>query len=323
MKRIFASSLALLAGAGIFLAGCESLNGPNSADESLSVAGSFDVTTLDSQTNLLKSAGVNTDSANAFFVLRWSEGPGHFRSSDTVRGHASAVAYETPATLRDRNAVGLDMGTVLVVNGQDTFELPKLTNNLFGVRYGLFGGPRGGPKGRGGPHGGRGGPHGHRLPNGGSLTIVDIPFVGGSNYEFEVTGSDEVAARKLNINAPSQLVQITGRANKDTIDATQDLTVTWEGDAAANNMVLVLAPARKPGRFGGGQPVEPVFVSLDPAAGSYTISAQILQDLLSASNATALSLHLSQSVVSEITDATLGKILVGAGTDDRVLLIVQ
>jgi hypothetical protein len=237
------------------------------------------------------------------------------------------VAYEEPATLRDRNAVGLDMGTVFVVSGQDTFELPRLTSTLFGVRYGLFGGPHGGPKGpKGGPGGGHGGPHRHDLPNGGSLTIVDIPFVGGGNYQFEVSGSDQVAARTLSINAPSQLVQITGLANQDTIDATQDLTVTWEGDAAANNMVLVLvlAPARKPGRFGGaGQHGEPVFTSLDPAAGSYTISAQSLQDLLSASGATALSLHLSQSVVSEITDATLGKILVGAGTDDRVLLIVQ
>jgi hypothetical protein len=129
----------------------------------------------------------------------------------------------------------------------------------------------------------------------------------------------------LDIQAPSQLVQITGLADKDTIDATQDLTITWQGDAAANNVVLVIAPAFKRGRFGGAghQPVEPVFQRLDAAAGSYTIAAQTLQDLLSASNANAINLHLTQNVVREITDANLGKILVSAGNDDRVVLAVN
>jgi hypothetical protein len=186
----------------------------------------------------------------------------------------------------------------------------------------MFGGPHGGPKG---PRGGFGGPRGsHGGPYGDPIALVNIPFVAGSTYQFEITGSDNVAAMMLDIQAPAQLVQITGLADKDTIEATQDLAITWEGDAAANNMVLVLAPAFKRGRFGGsGQPVEPVFQRLDAAAGNYTISTQTLQDLVSKSNAKALSLHLAQGVLREITDANLGKILVSAGTDDRVLLIVQ
>jgi hypothetical protein len=321
MKRFFASALALLTCAAIALVGCESLNGPDSAeDESLSLIESFDVTTLDGQTSLLKAAGVNTDSANAFFVLRWSEGLGHFRNSDTLKGHASAVAYEEPATLRDRNAVGLDMGTVSVLSGQSTFDLPKIVSNSFGVRYGMFGdpggrGPHSGPRG---PRGGHGGPGGGR-----GETIVNIPFVGGGSYQFNVSGSDKVAAMKLDIKAPSQLVQITGRADKDTIDATQDLTITWSGDAAANNMVLVLAPAMKRKPFGGGQPVAPIFQRVEAAAGSYTIAARTLQDLLSASNAQALNLHLAQSLVNESTDTQIGKILVSAGSDDRILLTIK
>jgi hypothetical protein len=328
MKRIFASSLALLAGAGIFLAGCESLNGPDSAtDESLSLTESFDVTTLDGQTSLLKSAGINTDSANAFFTLRWSQGLGHLQS-DEVRGHASAVAYDEPTTLRDRNAVGLNMGNVSVVSSASQYDLPKITSTLFGVRYGMFGGPHGGRKGprggMGGPHGGHFGPRGgHGAPRDSLLAIINIPFLGGSTYQFNVSGSDKVAAMTLDIQAPGQLVQITGLADKDSIDATQDLTITWQGDATANNTVLVLAPARKRGHFGGGVPVEPIFQRLDAGAVSYTISAQTLQTLLRASNAPALNLHLAQSVVREITDANLGKILVSAGADDRVLLIVK
>ena len=340
-QRILTASLALLATAGMILAGCTSVNGPEAAtDDSASLSESFDVTALDSQTNLLSSAGVNTDSANAFFVLRWSEGLGHFQTGDEVRGHASAVAYADPATLRDRNALGLDMGEVSVASGANQFSLPKVVNSLAGVRYGMFGGRKGphggpgggrGPGGPGGPHGGHGGPGGFGGPREGQfgprdslLTFVNVPFVGGGTYQFDVTGSDQVAAMALDIQAPVQLVQITGLADRDSIDATQDLTITWTGDAAANHMVLVLAPAFKPRGFGGpGSAVEPVFQRVEAAAGSFTIPAQTLQDLLSASGATAIAVHLSQAVVRETTGAGLGKILLSAGSDDKVLLQVK
>ncbi|MCI0690975.1 hypothetical protein L0337_03095 [candidate division KSB1 bacterium] len=313
-KRLLASSLALLAGAGIFVA-CESMNGPQAVDESQAVEESFDISALESETGILRTAGVNADSANAFFVLRWSQGHGRFQDGDTIKGHASAVAYQEPTTLRDRNAAGLDMGTVSVLNGQNTYELAKIVSAAFGVRYGVFGGPRGNHGGRRGERGGL---------NGDPIAFVNIPFVAGSTYQFVVTGSENIAAMTLDIQAPSQLVQITGLADKDTIDATQDLTITWQGDAAANNVVLVLAPAFKRGRFGGaGQPVEPIFQRVDAAAGSYTIAAQTLQDLLSASNANAINLHLTQNVVREITDANLGKVLISAGNDDRVVLVVN
>lgn len=335
IKRIFAVSLALLTSAGLVFTGCESVNGPEAAvDDSQTVAESFDITALSSQASLLSSAGVNTDSANAFFMLRWSQGLGHFQTGDEVRGHASAVAYEQPTTLRDRDAVGLDMGNVSVANGANQYDLPKLETTLFGVRYGMFGGPGDGkgPHG-GGPRDGHGGPHGRpgigpRGEMGGHrdslLAIVNIPFAGGAAYQFNVTGAGNIAARTLDIQAPSQLVQITGLADKDTIDATQDLTITWEGDATAGQTVLVLAPAFKRGRLGGpDQFVEPVFLSVNAAAGSYTITAQTLQDLLSASGATAFALHLSQAVVRELSDANLGKILISAGADDKVVLHVK
>jgi hypothetical protein len=329
MKRTFALAMVPLTCVGMALIGCQSLNGPQAVDESLTVEESFDISALVSETSILKSAGVDVDTANAFFVLRWSQGHGRFQDGDTIKGHASAVAYQEPTTLRDRNALGLDMGTVSILSGQNTYELAKIVSDIFGVRYGMFGGPHGGPKGPksgfGGPHGGHGDRRGGQgAPRDSLMAIVNIPFIGGGTYQFTVSGSDKVAAMTLDIQAPAQLVQITGLVDKDTIDASQDLTVTWEGDAAANNMVLVLAPAFKRGRFeGAGQPVAPIFLNLDPAAGSYTISAQTLQDLLSASNANALGVHLAQGVHREITDPNLGKILVSAGTDDRVMLIVQ
>ena len=325
-KHLLLSLLVLLVGAGLLLVGCESLNGPDSAaDTSLSLTESFDVTTLENQAALLKSAGIHVDSANAFFTLRWTRGLERFQNNDTVLGHASAVAYEKPTTMRDRNAIGLDMGTVSVAVGQNKYELPKLTSTLFGVRYGLFGGPHGGPKGpmRGhdGPPNGHGPRGGHGGPQNNSLTIVNVPFVGGGAYQFAVTGSAKVDAMTLNITAPAKLVQITGFADRDSIDGTKDLTITWDGDAAANNTVLVLAPARKPAR--GAQPATPLIQAVNAGSGSYTFTAQAVQALLSQASATALSVHLTQGAIKQTTDAKLGKILVSAGADDRVFLKVK
>ena len=333
MKRTLASAAAMLVCLGMFA--CEKADGPNSpaeTDDTQTFEGSFDVTSQDGQTNLLKSAGVNIDSANAFFVLRWSQRIDRFMTGDTVMGHASAVAYEQPATLRDRNAVGLDMGAVSVIVGPDTFDLSKFVKHFSGVRYGMFGGPVGtkfrcggfdGPRGNHGWHRGWSGPRGRHLGHAGNpLTIVNLPFVGGSTYQFDVTGADTIPAFSLSIQAPSQLVQITSLADWDSIDATQDLTVSWEGDPAANSTVLVLSPIKRK-HHGQGQSVQSTFIRVDAAPSSYTIPAQTLQDLLTASSAKAISLHLSQSNVNEIADPQLGKTLVSAGSDDRVILLVK
>jgi hypothetical protein len=82
-----------------------------------------------------------------------------------------------------------------------------------------------------------------------------------------------------------------------------------------------LAPARKPAR--GAQPVTPIFQAVSAAAGSYTFTAQAVQALLTQANATALSVHLTQGMLNQSTNAQVGKILVSAGADDRVLLKVK
>jgi len=318
-KRFLVSLFVLLVGAGLLLVGCESLNGPDSAALDESLVESFDVTTTENQESILKTSGVNLDSANGFFSLRWSEVSLRFKDTTFVVGHASAVAFEKAATPRDRNAVGLDMGDVSLAIGAEKFDLRKLVLRLSGVRYGLGGGPHGGGRG---PQGG--GPrHGQGGPNGGRPEIINLPFVGGGSYQLAATGSDKVAALNLTIKAPAKLVAITGLTDKQEIDAMQDLRITWDGDAAATDMAVVLAPLVKRGRFGGSQRVEPIFQSVNAAAGSYTITAATLQELISKSGAKALSLHLSQGVHSEVTDAKPGKIILSAGGDDRVMLTVK
>jgi len=306
-KHLLVSLLVLLVGAGLLLVGCESLNGPDPAALDASLEESFDVTATENQESILKTSGVNIDSANGFFSLRWSEVSQRFKGTTFVVGHASAVVFEKPATPRDRNAAGLDMGDVSLAIGADKFDLRKLMLRLSGVRYGVGGGSR----------------HGQGGPNGERPEIVNIPFVGGGSYQLAATGSDKVAAFNLTIKAPTKLVAITGLTDKQEIDATQDLKITWDGDAAATDMAVVLAPLVKRGRFGGSQRLEPIFQSVNAAAGSYTITAAALQELISKSGAKAFSLHLSQGVHSEVTDAKLGKIILSAGGDDRVMLTVK
>ncbi len=320
VKRIFLSTFALLAGAGIFLAGCESMTEPETAgEESIALEESFDISAMENQASLLKAAGANLDSANGFFLLRWNEAPAHLQNDNMLRGHASSVVFAAPSIPRDFTAAGLDMGSVAVAIGSDKFDLRKIVNALSGVRYGESGGgPRGPRGGVGGPHGGQGGPHGGRPE------IVNIPFVAGGNYQFEITGSDQVAAMKLDITALAQLVKITGFTDGQKIDIARDLLVTWEGESTANDMVLVLGPMMKRGRSGGaGQRVQPFVQRLNAADGGYTIAAQVLQDLVSASGAEALSLRLSQGVHREINDANIGKIFVTAGSGDCVRLAVK
>jgi hypothetical protein len=333
--RIFASAVLLLVFTCLALLSCSgSVNDPSVAESStMTLSEDLDVTTFDSQTALLKGSGVNTDSANAFFVLRWSQRLFHHFNTDTVNGHAAAVAYEQPATLRDRNAVGLDMGTVSVVTGTDTLDLSKFESRFSGVRYGMFGGFNGGRPRHGGCDGirdGRGGYNHHmsqRRSNKGpghGFLIANVPFNAGGTYQFLASGADSIPALTQSIQAPSQLVEITGLADMDTVDLTQDLTVTWNGDPAATKMVLVIARGFKFGHFKNhGETVQALVQPVDPSAGSYTVPAQTVQDLLGEAKAGILRLYLSQSNVNMVNDPQLGTILVSAGSDDQVILKVK
>jgi hypothetical protein len=110
----------------------------------------------------------------------------------------------------------------------------------------------------------------------------------------------------------------------DTVDLTQDLTVTWNGDPAATKMVLVIARGFKFGHFKNhGETVQALVQPVDPSAGSYTVPAQTVQDLLGEAKAGILRLYLSQSNVNMVNDPQLGTILVSAGSDDQVILKVK
>ncbi len=330
MKRILAP-IALLLCAGLFI-GCESLTEPEAALDDQTLLSSFDITTQATQVTLLEASGVNVDSANGFFLLNWNEIIKPAETEAQIVGHATAVAFGATVSVPRSHTPGVDMGTVTVAVNGDSYELPKITTRNDGIRYGIMG-LRGGPQvprpdslGNGGPHGGRGGPRGgrgHGDPRGEvGVAILNVPFVGSGNYQFAASGSDVVPALNLDIQAPAQLLQIGGVANDDSIDITQDLTITWTGDATVSEMTLVIAPAFHRGRFHGGeQGNPPAMITLDPAAGSYTISAQALQEALGDAN--GLMLHVAQGTHREFTQADGTKYIVGVRTSDGVRLRVK
>lgn len=327
MKRIFMPMIMLL-GAGLFI-GCESLTEPEAALDDVSLVSSFDITSEATQASLLQAAGVNVDSANGFFTLNWHEHLRPGQSEAVVAGRANAVSYGATQAFPRSRVPGVDMGEVTLAVNQTSFVLPKLESSFAGVRYGAMemrGGPRGGGHGSGGPNGGgrgMGGPHGGGQGRGGNppmgLDSLNVPFVGGATYQFAASGSSAVPVMSVDIQAPGALAQIGGVVDGDSIDVKQDLTITWTPDAAVTRMTLVLAPAHKRGRGNQGNP--PALITLDPAAGSYTIAAQALQDALGAGN--GLMLHLDQGTHREITNTDGTKYIVSLRSSDGVRLLVN
>lgn len=328
MKRMFAP-MALLMCAGAFI-GCQSVTEPETALDAQTLESSFDVTAQASQLTLLEAAGVNVDSANGFFLLNWDEKMHPQASEAQVLGRATAVAFGATLSVPRSKTPGVDMGEVTLAVASQVFQLPKITFPNDGVRYGIMGlrgghglPPRGGPReGHGGPRGNGHGPRGGFGHPPAGLDSLNIPFVSNGTYQFAASGSAEVPALTLDIQAPAQLVQIGGVSDDQLLDLTQDLTITWIGDAAVSEMTLVLAPAFHRGRFGGAnQRPEPLMITLDPAAGSYTIAAQTLQDVLGEAN--GLMLHVAQGSHREVTLNDGTKYIVGLRTSDGVRLRVN
>lgn len=320
MKRIFApATLALCAG---MLIGCNSLTEPETAVDETSLESSFDITSEAAQTSLLQASGVNVDSANGFFILNWHEIMRPDQTDATVSGRANAVSYGATQAFPRSRVPGVDMGDVSVTLDQTSYVLPKIESPFAGVRYGSMGKPGGrggrGPGGRGpGGHGPRGG-----NPPFAGVDSLNIPFVGGGTYQFAASGSSAVPAMNVDIQAPTSLAQIGGVANGDTISVSQDLTITWTPDASITNLTLVVAPARHRGRFpGGGTDQQPAMITLDPAAGSYTITAQALQDALG--DAKGLMLHLNQGTHKEVTNSDGTKYVVAIHSSDGVRVLVN
>jgi hypothetical protein len=167
---------------------------------------------------------------------------------------------------------------------------------------------------------------------------VSIAFVGDGTYEFEVSGSDNVAAVQLAVVAPAELVDITSHERGDAISGEEDLIIEWQG--GAEGMIAITAAAisgeprkgfgdghgRRGGRHhrrhGGPKPENVMHEMLDSNSGQYTLTAEALAELIGDTGATRVAIHVLQLVPSsaDLGDGTAWAVL---RTGDGVMLELQ
>ena len=240
------------------------------------------------------------------------------------RGHARAIAFGE--ALEDGRRSGIDMGTVTLSYPDDQVELTKRERPKGGTIYTSFSGPR------------------HENP-------TSVGFAGNGEYEFDVSGSDQFAAVKLSVTAPSELMNITSHSRGDTVIPGEDLVIEWSGGGDGKVAISIAAltgecPDKQdrpngprgrgerrgrhgggpggPGGYGGGHPkaANVLLEMIDGNNGEYTLTADRFAELVGDSGATRIAVHVSQLIASDVDHGgeTLWAVL---HTGDRVMLELE
>jgi hypothetical protein len=292
-------------GAGLLI-GCSDSPGPaafNVAEEALT---SENVITQD--LTQLSNVGVPATPTYGVFSVGWNQFVGPAIQEAGTLGKAFAVVLtDTPQVGVRRSSV--DVGSITLAYTGGSADLTKRTSPDGNVRYSTF-------------------DRGLRDPQ--SLP-VNVPFIAGGQYIFDVSGSADFPAGSFAITAPASLIDITTSAG-DSIDPSADLTVLWTGGDADGDVIVRVVPHMSqrqlrqpmgggmgsrggpggmgPGRhqgpgphMGGGPGVGPLptnaIVKRVSNTGSVTFSATELQEMLGGSIAGEIMVHVAQ-VVEEV-----------------------
>jgi hypothetical protein len=260
----------------------------NSPDGNESLTDQLSYQTVDNDLALLKDGGMPLDSAAGVFSIGWNELFRPMEDSSEVRGMAFAVAFgERRTDLTHFKKFGLDMGDIFINYSGNHIEMHKKFHPMRGVAYDLF-----------------------ERPFGGCNPENLLQFIPNTEYHFEVTGSEAFAPITITLTSPSALMDITSPTNGDVIDPTQNLTINWEGgnqDKVALRLMPHLRPL--PGRHHGihGEPPQPpppfdrvIVVILDNNPGTYTFSAQQIQEMLNGIQANGIMAEVSQMDFGEV-----------------------
>lgn len=281
MKLIFWGFLTAM-----LLSGCKSeVNSPERNDLTDEQA-SFK--TVDSDLALMRDGGMPLDSAAGVFSIGWNEMFRPFDNNSEVRGMAFAVAFgERETDLLHLRRYGLDMGDVYINYSGNQIEMYKRFDDRLGTAYSLFEPP-----------------FGHC--NSDNL----LEFIPNTEYQFEVTGSDVFAPITISLTSPDALMDITSPSNGQVINPSQDLTIEWEGGSEGKVGVRLMPHIQPPqGRMqsghGGSPPHHPpfdrvIFVILDTNTGTYTFTAQQIQEMLDGIEANGLIAEVSQMDFDEV-----------------------
>jgi hypothetical protein len=267
---------------GFLIIACNNVNSPEDRFSGFEENSSFQ--TIESDLALLKDGGIPIDETDGVFSIGWNE---IFRPIDDelhIRGMAFAVAF---GEVNDFHKFGINMGSVIINYGDHQTELHKKTNDRRGTMYSLFKRPFG---------------HSDQL----------LEYIPDIEYEFQVTGSNAISPFSFSLTSPSALMDITSHEHGNVIDASQDLTITWEGgNADGKTAVRLMAHMRQDKGPRGKGPKGPrpsrhphpdhiIFVVLDSHTGEYTFSSTQIQELLSKDDSAHLMVGVSQMDISEV-----------------------
>ncbi len=255
---------------------------------------------------LLRLGGIDTASGKGIFSIGWRQFFDPRCQGDTTVGHAMAIGFENSEPLASMRRAGIDMGSVVLRYGSNNTTLQKHISPDGRVIYTSSLGPHD--------------------------NSTNISFISGGTYTFDVSGSAKFSSFTTSVTAPSALIAISNPARRDSINTTNDLTITWSGGSASSILIAVAAQPPPPIGFGdprgpggpppvGGGPIGPgmgsmrpppgdhppildstkaIVVRLSTNTGTYTVPAAKLQDLVSRTGAHGLLVSVSQMVVNDV-----------------------
>jgi hypothetical protein len=241
----------------------------------------------------MKDGGMPLDSAAGVFSIGWNEIFRPFMDSSRIKGMAFAVAFgERGTDLQHFRKFGLDMGDITINYSGNQVEMYKHIHPMRGVAYSLF-----------------------ERPFGHSNSENMLQFIPNTDYQFEVTGSENFAPITITLTSPAALMNITSPTFGEFINPAEDLTINWEG-GNEGKVGVRLMPALRPrsghdggpgGMHGGGPGHDPnppmhrvIFVILETNTGTYTFTSEQIQELINGIPADGLRAEVSQMDFGEV-----------------------
>jgi len=274
----------------LFLLGCQSE--VNSPDQNNLNSDQLAYQTVDSDLALMKDGGMQFDSAAAVFSIGWNEIFRPYMDSSSIKGMAFAVAFgDSETDLIHLKKIGLDMGDITINYSGNQVEMYKHTHPMRGIAYSLF-----------------------ERPFGHCESENLLQFLPNTEYQFEVTGSEYFEPITITLTSPSALMNITSPTFGEVINPAEDLTINWEGGNEGKVGIRLMPDFRHrrghdggPGGGHGGPgpnqnpPMHRViFIILETNPGTYTFSAEQIQELLNGIPANGLRAEVSQMDFGEV-----------------------
>jgi hypothetical protein len=296
----------------LFLLGCQSE--VNSPEQNSLANDQLTYQAVDNDLALMKDGGMPLDSAAAVFSIGWNEIFRPFMDSSKIKGMAFAVAFgDSETDFTHLKKIGLDMGDISINYSGNQVEMYKHIHPKRGIAYSLF-----------------------ERPFGHCESENMLEFIPNTEYKFEVSGSEAFAPITITLTSPSALMNITSPTFGEVINPAEDLTINWEGGNAGKvgiRLMPNLKPRRGPGGGPGGMHGEPghdpmppmdrvIFVILESNTGTYTFTAEQIQELINGLNVNGLRAEVSQMDFGEVAHQN-GTIHTAMRNGNSVMMRIQ